>query len=81
MLSFPWKQWVTVAIRLQIKLLGWSVDVYPPPGPDLKVDDLKAHEWKALGLPIINEVSQLDIIPWTAGKCSANINFIFNVQL
>jgi hypothetical protein len=72
MQSFPWKLWANVALRLQIKLINWSNEVMPPPGPGFKVDDLKVYDWKTLALPIINESkNQLNIVKWTAGTCSA----------
>jgi hypothetical protein len=71
MQSFPWKLWANVALRLQIKLINWSNEVMPPPGPGFKVDDLKVYDWKTLALPIINESkNSLNIIRWTAGMCS-----------
>ena len=70
MLSFPWKLWANLACRLQIKLINWSNDVTPPPGPGFKVDDLKVYDRKSLVLPIINDSKdKLDIVKWDAGEC------------
>jgi hypothetical protein len=77
MQSFPWKLWIAVAYRLQLRLENWAIGVLPAPGADFKVEDLRVQEWKVLAAPIISGVGKrLNIVRWESGLSFVLIRFL-----
>jgi hypothetical protein len=80
--TFPWKKWTQLAIQSQIRLSGWPSTLYPVPGNEFKVEELKNHEWKELAQPIIDGSGQhVTITRWTQGGSINNFIDMANDDL